>query len=274
MTDAVENIDVTSKNNIGDSNDKSNKKKPKMMKNGLKDRPLKSWIRILAVTAVWWSFVIGFLCLCFFLMHEILYSSEKNTQPYFSRNFMKYPGILDQPSLNIMCLKSEKKQDKKCDTAELGISVNKIFNFVPKPFAKDEIPEELKAKFNTLGVNVDKIPDNQVYVTCDGRRQDDKDNLAGMKVKQDEAGINAVEFPWTSEKQSWPQVSLDLSNTKVVMAKTKHKVKVVMVCKAWAKNIEREDRFVDKKTPRGGVLAAFCFQHGGIEIGKKIGECE
>ena len=272
MIDDVENIEMTS-NNIGDTNEKK-KKKPKMMKNGLKDRPLKSWIRILTVTAVWWSFVIGFFCLCFFLMHEILYSSEKNTQPYFSRNFMKYPGILNQPSLNILCLKSEKEQVKKCDTAELSISVNKIFNFVPEPFAKEELPEELKVKLNTLGVAVSELPDNQVYVTCDGRKQEDKDNLEGMKIKPDEAGINAVEFPWTEEKQSWPQVSLDLSNSKVVMAKHKDKVKVFMECKAWAKNIEREDRFVDKKTPRGGLLVAFCFQNGEIEIMKKLGECD
>ena len=40
---------------------------------------------------------------------------------------------------------------------------------------------------------------------------------------------------------------------------------IAMQCKAWAKNIEREDRHVDKKTPRGGALAVFYFDKGKID---------
>ena len=94
-----------------DKKPNENTMKPKMMKNGLIDRPLTSWIRILLVTTIWWSFVAGFFCLCFFLMNQIIYGSQ---------DFETYPGILyslysfdilNQPSLNIKCQKP--KDDKK-----------------------------------------------------------------------------------------------------------------------------------------------------------------
>jgi len=263
------------KPNKGKEDNESNiesTKKPNMMKNGLKDRPFLSWIRILLVTAIWWSFVTGFFCLSFFLMNEILYGSNNSAQPYFARTFMKYPGILNQPSLNIMCLKSTVNNTKEsCDTAELSVRVNKIFNFVPLPYSKDKLPKELVEKLASLGVTEEKMLQEKkkmVYVTCEGRKQEDKVSLEGMIIKTkfpgETSGIKVTEFPWNTEtdKNSWPQVSFDLSKTKVIRDMTKQKV--VMTCKAWAKNIEREDRSVDKKTPRGGVLAVFCFNNGRI----------
>merc|ERR1711887_53003 len=95
--------------------------KPVLLKGGLLDRSLLSWIRILFVTAVWWSFVIGFFCLCFFLMNLIIYGADNDIQPYFVRDFKKYPGILNQPSLNIECLNSEDMTSPKCDTTKLVI---------------------------------------------------------------------------------------------------------------------------------------------------------
>jgi len=275
---------------IGEKKDESNKKiiklrketesnddsirKPNMMKNGMTDRPFLSWIRILLVTAIWWSFVAGFFCLCFFLMNEIVYGSNNSVQPYFARTFMKYPGILNQPSLNVMCMESKVKNIKtkeSCDTADLSVGLNKIFNFVPVPYAKDKLPNELVEKLKSLGVTEERMlqdEKNMVYVTCEGRKQEDKESLQGMiirtKLSGETSGIDVTAFPWSSEtdKNSWPQVSFDLSSTKVIKDMTKKKV--VMTCKAWAENIEREDRSVDKKTPRGGVLAVFCFNKGRI----------
>jgi len=260
-------IEAADKNEDSRIDDSSNegRKKPKMMKNGLKDRHFLSWIRILSVTAVWWGFVLGFVCLCFFLMNLIIYPSD-DSQPYFARSFQKYPGILNQPSLNIMCLTPEKTKES-CNTNELVIRVNKIFNFRPDPLTKDERPKELNDKLAILGV-ADIVEDNQVYVTCEGGNQEAKDNLKGMKIRTnntgDTAGIPVSGFPWIDVKSSqWPQVIFDLNNTEVVKQK-KEKTKVVMECKAWANNIEREDRHVDKRTPRGGVLAEFCFKKGNI----------
>jgi len=247
--------------NIGNDDDLSDKivKKPKMMKNGLYDRPFRSWIRILSVTAVWWGFVIGFFCLCFLFMNLIIYGTDNDIQPYFVRDFKKYPGILNQPSLNIMCLNPEEKKES-CNTTILVIRVNKIFNFKPDPYAKDERPRELDEKLTNLGVAEELSAENQVFVTCEGRKQEDKDNLQGMKLGN--AALSVDEFPWIAEKESWPQVTLDLRNSKIVEGK--YKDAVVMECRAWAKNIEREDRHVDKKTPRGGVLAIFCLNKGNI----------
>jgi len=253
------------KNDKNDDSIDESVKKPKMMKNGMTDRPFLSWIRILSVTAVWWSFVIGFFCLCFFLMNLIIYGADNDIQPYFVRDFKKYPGILNQPSLNIECLNSEDMTSPKCDTTKLVIRVNKIFNFKPDPYSKDERPRELNDKLTNLGVT-EGLLENQVYVTCEGRKQQDKDNLQGMKVSRDNpgdsAGMSVDVFPWTDEKKSWPKVTFDLSNTTIVTGDKKDTV--FMECRAWAKNIERENRHVDKKVPRGGALAVLCFNKGKI----------
>ena len=91
------------------------------LKGGLRDRSLFSWVRILgelhfsflkkpyaassAVTALWWAFVLGFICACFFLMYTILYSGDESAdEPYFVRNQNKYPDILPQPGLAISCV--------------------------------------------------------------------------------------------------------------------------------------------------------------------------
>ena len=228
--------------------------KPKMMKGGLKDRPLLSWIRILLVTTTWWIFVGGFVCLCFFLMNHILYGSD-DTKPYFVRNFLKYPGILQQPGLNIKCL----WEDVSCDTTMLTIGINKIYNFMPEAFAEDEHPDDMKDELKKLGVT--DLPMDHVFVTCGGRKQDDKDNLEGMKIKG-APGFPVAEFPWTGEESWITGVSLDLSNTTVVRNNGKQKVE--MVCKAWVKNIETGERFVNKKSPRGGALSSLCFEAGRI----------
>jgi len=249
-----------------------NIKKPKMMKNGLIDRPFLSWVRILIVTAVWWGVVFGFYCLCFFLMHLVLYGSGNDAQPYFARDFKKYPGILNQPGLNIACLKpKETNINEGCNTAELSISVNKILNFKPNPFSKEELPDGLEDKLKNLGVAKENIIEKMIYVTCEGRKEEDKDNLEGMKISGESTlGIKVDRFPWTVDTEDWPQVSFDLSSTKVVMDKLKN-TKVSVECRAWDKNINREDRHVDKMTPRGGALSVICFDGGKIA---KTGDCD
>eukprot|EP00091_Calanus_sinicus_P019594 TRINITY_DN4974_c0_g1_i1.p1 TRINITY_DN4974_c0_g1~~TRINITY_DN4974_c0_g1_i1.p1 ORF type:complete len:288 (-),score=118.00 TRINITY_DN4974_c0_g1_i1:94-873(-) len=226
--------------------------KTKMMKGGLKDRSLYSWVRILLVTTIWWTFVGGFFCLCFFLMNHILYGSD-DTQPHFVRNFLKYPGILQQPGLNIKC------KDLNCDTTMLTIGINKIFNFVPEAFAEDEYPDDMKDELKKLGVT--NLPKDHVFVTCGGRKQDDKDNLEGMKINGT-AGFPVAKFPWRGQESWITGVSVDLSNTTVVRNNGKQQVE--MVCMAWAKNIKTEKRFVEKKTQRGGALSSLCFEAGRI----------
>ena len=239
-----------------------NTMKPKMMKNGLIDRPLTSWIRILLVTTIWWSFVAGFFCLCFFLMNQIIYGSQ-DAQPYFARNFEKYPGILNQPSLNIKCQKpkDDKKPWENCDTTMLSIEINKMFKFVPESY--EEYPKEMVDVLKKLGVT-GELKKKHVFVTCEGRKEEDKVNLEGMKFEEDPyPGFDVTNFPWTEDiKKSWIGISFDLSSSKVVSEKTD--VKVHMECKAWAKNIKTEIRFVDKKTPQGGALGVFCFKSGKI----------
>jgi len=250
-------------NGTEDSNYQELTRKVSLMRNGLTDRSFLSWLRILLLAVFWWCFVIGFFCLCFFLMNMILYGSDNDEQPYFARDFVKYPGILDQPGLNIKCLNREKSEN--CDTTELAVSVNKIFNFKPVPFTKDEIPKELSEKLESLGAHEGLLEKN-IYVTCEGRKDKDKDNLKGMKIgrpnSSDSLGIDVSVFPWSAQRNPWPYVYFDLSKTKVVLDKTTQRV--FIECKAWAKNIDIEDRFVNKRTPRGGAVAVFCFDDGMI----------
>ena len=145
----------------------------------------------------------------------------------------------------------------------LTIGINKIYNFMPEAFAEDEHPDNMKDELKKLGVT--ELPMDHVYVTCGGRKQDDKDNLEGMTIKG-APGFPVSEFPWTGEESWITGVSLDLSNTAVVRNNGKQKVE--MVCMAWAKNIETEERFVNKKSPRGGALSSLCFEAGRIVFNK------
>ena len=82
-----------------------------------------------------------------------------------------------------------------------------------------------------------------------------------MKIKG-APGFPVAEFPWKGEESWITGVSLDLSNTTVVRNNDEQKVE--MVCMAWAKNIETEERFVIKKSPHGGALSSLCFEAGRI----------
>ena len=122
---------------------KMQRKPPKeLMKGGIRDRPLFSWIRILGwffplsssnwfssftlsysvVAAIWWVLIVGFLAGCFSLMcvsismiclcskwnsprYAILYGSDEGSKaPYFVRNPNKYPDLLPQPGIKIDCV--------------------------------------------------------------------------------------------------------------------------------------------------------------------------
>jgi hypothetical protein len=252
-----------------ESKTEETKEKPMMMKGGLRDRHILSWIRILLVTAIWWVFVAGFFCLCFLLMNQILYGS-KDTQPYFVRNFMKYPGILDQPGLNIKCRNLMRgEEDSSCDTTSLSIGINKIYNWKPETFTNEDNPEtsiyvgtaNMKEDLKKMGVT--ELPtEDLVYVTCNGRKQEDKDNLEGIKMIG-VPGFNVDGFPWMGKNETWLKpLSLDLSNS--AAAKSNAKRRVFMECRAWAKNIKMGERFVDKKVPHQGGLAVLCFEDGKI----------
>jgi len=243
----------------------NSKPAPRMMKGGLRDRPIFSWFRIMFVTSVWWLFVGGFFALSFFFMEEILYKTTNGVQPYFVRNFLKYPGILHQPGLNIKCNSSG------CEDNLLSIQINKIYNWRPLTYTKEDNPEtdihvgkaNMKKDLSELGIPSD-VQENLVYVTCNGRKENDKDNLKGMKIRG-QPGFDAAMFPWPGKESStWLQpVVVDVGSSKVVK-EARSRVLVFMECRAWARNIELQQKTVDKKVPNGGGLAVLCFENGKI----------
>ena len=261
------------------------KSAPKMMKGGLRDRPFLSWMRIMLVTASWWAFVIGFTSLCFFLMYKVIYGSN-DTEPYFARNFLKYPSILHQPGLNIKCRKlldtvTGEYVNSSYNTTLLSIGINRVYNWEPKTYTNQDYPRvegEVYMKDDLEAMGWWDVPANLVYVTCNGREQADKDNLKGMKITRS-PGFEAYLFPWlgtdNEERQKWlERVTVDLAGSKVAKSYSDN-TSVFLECRAWARNIKLEKRFVDKKIPNGGGLAILCFKDGKIaKIVKNVKDCK
>jgi len=245
--------------------------KPVLLKGGLLDRSLFSWIRILFVTAVWWSFIAGFFCLCFYLTHMLLYGTVDyhfRNQPYFIRTFNKYPGIFYQPGLNIQC------NAKSCASNKISIAINKIYNFIPDPYSisDDTFNAKIKPKLRDMGISNMTDDSSQVFVTCEGGDEVSKVLLDGMKVV-DGFGFSVSNFPWTENKDWSERVILDFGTSFVVENMIKATVK--LDCVAWAKNIDQSEMLVDKGIPYGGVgKALLCFNEGQLDkLGNGHTEC-
>ena len=146
------------------------------------------------VTALWWAFVLGFLCASFYLMYTILYSGDESAkEPYFVRNQNKYPDILPQPGLAISCVSTSPStafslQGNKTCT----VTINKMFRWKPEvlptllssqPF--DESDPELtlykrKIKMKERLVNLRLVATGDtMLVTCLGADKEDDEQLDG-----------------------------------------------------------------------------------------------
>jgi len=251
---------------------KMKRKPPKeMMKGGIRDRSLVSWIRILVVAAVWWAFIIGFLAGCFALMYTILYGSEEGSKaPYFVRNQNKYPDLLPQPGIKIDCA------EKSC-----SISLNRIISWTPQPWdaatespsqeLKDERTLDMKAQLKVVGRSEKELKEIAVVVTCYGATSSDAELLKGMK--QDKAGFLKEAFPWTGESETKEddrrKLNLDLSKAAAMLSGKQEKQMVSLYCQAWAKNIDTERIYVDKGRPNGGGSCIVYFEKGEVRGCKK-----
>jgi len=249
---------------------KMQRKPPKeLMKGGIRDRPLFSWIRILVVAAIWWVLIVGFLVGCFSLMYAILYGSDEGSKaPYFVRNPNKYPDLLPQPGIKIDCA------EKSC-----SISLNRIIGWTPQPWdaatespsqeLKDERTLDMKTQLKEVGRSEKELKEVAVVVTCYGANHDDAQQLKGMK--QDKAGFPKEAFPWTGESETKEDerrsLTLDLSKAKAMSSDEKEEV--TLYCQAWAKNINTERIFVDKGRPNGGGSCLVIFKEGKVKCLKK-----
>jgi len=245
------------------------KRKPpkELLKGGLRDRSLFSWLRILVVTALWWAFIIGFLTSCFALMYAILYGSEEDSRtPYFVRNQHKYPDILPQPGVNI-----------ECKGTSCTVKLNRVLDWIPQPWNPDDdtnpsqklkngrtffMKEELNEVMSTT-VDDEQLTDI-VVVTCYGAFRDDDRLLKGML--QDKAGFSKKAFPWNGDSKTKDdplrQLTLDLTDT--VAMKSGKEEEVTLYCQAWAKNIDTERTYLDKSRPNGGGSAVLVFKDGKV----------
>jgi len=248
---------------------KMKRKPPKeLMKGGIRDRSLFSWIRILVVAAIWWAFIIGFLAGCFALMYTILYGSEEDSKaPYFVRNQNKYPDLLPQPGIKIDCA------EKSC-----AISLNRIIGWTPQPWdaatdspsqeLKDERTLDMKAQLKVVGRSEKELKEVAVVVTCYGATIRDAELLKGMK--QDKAGFPKEAFPWRGDSKTKEddrrRLTLDLSKAAAMLESKQESVKVTLYCQAWAKNIDTERIYVDKGRPNGGGSCIVFFQEGQVKV--------
>ena len=80
--------------------------------------------------------------------------------------------------------------------------------------------------------------------------------LEGLKFKLKDnmtaPGFHAKQFPFGHNEETWPQLILDLTNTRFVQ---QHELeqRLNLQCRAWANNIDQESRESYKGTTRGGV---------------------
>jgi len=252
---------------------KVKRKPPKeLMKGGIRDRPLLSWIRILVVTAIWWACIFGFLVGCFSLMYAILYGSDEGSKaPYFVRNANKYPDLLPHPGIKIDCA------EQSCI-----ISLNRIIGWTPQPWdaaaespsqeLKDERPLVMKTQLKKMGRSEKELKEVAVVVTCYGATADDELHLTGMK--QNKAGFPKEAFPWTGESETKEDerrsLILDLSQTNAMLELPNSKA--MLYCQAWAKNIDTERSFVDKGRPNGGGSCHLDFKDKKVKCLKKNDE--
>lgn len=229
------------------------------LKGGLRDRSLFSWVRILAVTALWWAFVLGFICACFFLMYTILYSGDESAdEPYFVRNQNKYPDILPQPGLAISC------GNKTCT-----VTINKMFRWKPEPYDESYPQQTLYKRMINMTERLEKLKlvatGDIMVVTCLGADKEDDELLDGMT--QDKAGVPINLFPWTKDSEDeGRQLILDLSNAKFFLAGTNKsctEYSVKLHCQAWAKNFKEEG--VKEKQRGGGRLLRLGIKGGRLE---------
>jgi len=245
----------------GDSN--KTIKKTILLRGGLRDRSFFSWVRILLVTALWWSFVAGFFCLCFYLMDMILYPSEES-QPYFVRTWNKYPAILHQPALNIVC-----RENNTCH-----VTISRLLNWEPDIYLKDDefqvmLTDGKQANVTQAltdlglsGFNKTQV-EELVPVICYGRKKNDARSLDGMTTSA--GGFSKDTFPWTGEKDDREYITINLEKSFIVRESTEESKVATMDCVAYAKNIHRESRYVDRKIPNGGGTVKVCFRKGKID---------
>jgi len=245
---------------------KMKRKPPKeLMKGGIRDRSLVSWIRILVVAAIWWALIIGFLAGCFYLMYAILYGSDESSKaPYFVRNQNKYPDLLPQPGIKIDCA------EKSC-----SISLNRIIGWTPQPWdattdspseeLRDERTLDMKNQLEEVGRSEKELKEVAVVVTCYGATSSDVELLKGMK--QDKAGFPMEAFPWTGEDETKEderrKLTLDLS--KAAAMSSNKQAMATLYCQAWAKNINTERIYVDKGRPNGGGSCLVYFLEGRVK---------
>jgi len=224
----------------------------------------------LFLTFLWWGFVYGFFTLCYYLTYEVLYGLD-DSRPYFASNLTKYPGVFVQPGLHI-----EWNKDDARSKLVFQIGINKVYDWKPETYKENDNPEieglgrKINMKEDLKEMNYSsKLIDPLVYVTCSGKNKDDVAQLKGMKVLT-RPGFKTKGFPWNGTKVNGTKVNwmnlveIDLDDTVVANCKTDNKIKVIMECRVWAKNVDLAVRKVDEQVPNGGALAILCFCQGRI----------
>jgi len=103
------------------------------------------------------------------------------------------------------------------------LKMNKLFNWVPEPFANDSVPENLP------NYNPGFIP-----VTCTGRSEADVDNIGPVTIYPS-GGFDASYFPYHNQKGYLAPVVM------AQFTRPRWGTLVVIFCRVWASNIYHDD---------------------------------
>eukprot|EP00091_Calanus_sinicus_P010758 TRINITY_DN24779_c0_g1_i1.p1 TRINITY_DN24779_c0_g1~~TRINITY_DN24779_c0_g1_i1.p1 ORF type:complete len:145 (-),score=35.13 TRINITY_DN24779_c0_g1_i1:30-464(-) len=137
-----------------------------------------------------------------------------------------------------------------------------MFNWKPEPYTSEDDYPEIGQYEEGHARDGDDIPcsGRSCYVTCNGRRQVDKENLQGMKMTRP-SRVPVGGLPWLGNKESWLEpVTLDLGlNSLVGLRGKKQQPRLYLECRAMAKNIPARGEGGGQEDSNGGALATLCF---------------
>jgi len=222
----------------------------------------------------WCSIVSFYSFFCFYATHRILYGTD-DTRPYYSH---RHTSIINHPDVGISCVSNRSEglpqnsplepHTQKCQAYLLSVKVNKVFDWVPTLFTDIDDPEidsyfgkiRMKQELEKLGFNT-SFPQKTIFVTCNGRRPEDKRQLQGLQVVGT-PGFNSSLFPWKGEKEWLKPVIFDLSKTR--MAAEKANGTIYIECRLWAKNIinAKAEAFTNNGVGKNKI----CLNQGKIKV--------
>ena len=223
-----------------------------------------SWLKLILTTSFYYCLLIGMVYGFYLLFVKVEYGTIDRIQGAPLAHAPPgsiWPTIMKFPDLNI---RYEPRECRYC----MSVSMNRVLFWEPEVYtgqnpANDtelskhlqELEEAMKKTGSTLDYS-----EKMAFVTCDGKDNESKEMLDGLKFRLNtnknmtSPGFYMRQFPYRrDEGESWKKIILDLSDTRFVSQLQNNKERIKMQCRAWASNIQQDERQSYKGRTRGGA---------------------